>query len=125
MGILSLFQVTAEGCHPENKYREQFTEVNKVPPGLKQFRVADKFVCTYLTSRDGKRTASSLVFLKSNPDEVTCISRLKKYCILLLQVLTRRRKGKYQKAEVITFCLWCVCGEEVDQNPETPKLAVG
>lgn len=29
------------------------------------------------------------------------------------------------KAEVINFCLWCMCGEEVDQNPETPKFAVG
>lgn len=35
MGILSLFQVTTEGCHPENKYWEQFIGVNKVPPGLK------------------------------------------------------------------------------------------
>lgn len=35
MGTLSLFQVTAEGCHPENKYWEQFTEVNKVLPVLK------------------------------------------------------------------------------------------
>lgn len=63
--------------------------------------------------------------LKSKPGEVTCISRLKKYCVLLLQVLTRRRKGKYVKAEVINFCWWCICGEEVDQNPETPKFAVG
>lgn len=43
---------------------------------------------------------SEFMFIKSKPDKVTCISRLKKYCILLLQVLTRRRKGKYVKAEV-------------------------
>uniref|UniRef100_A0A8C0EBQ1 Epithelial cell adhesion molecule n=1 Tax=Bubo bubo TaxID=30461 RepID=A0A8C0EBQ1_BUBBB len=44
---------------------------------------------------------------------------------IVVLVFTRRRKGKYVKAEVIHFYLWCMCGEGVGQNAGTHKFAVG
>lgn len=68
MGTLS--QVTTEGCHPENKYWEQFTEVNKVLPGLKQLSVTNSLVCTHLTLEGWGMDNFGFCGFQSKPDKL-------------------------------------------------------